>query len=1385
MGPHYPPVRIGPSWFLLILILVSFSPGSTFAASAGAEIPEPLRAWAGWVLHGHEKAVCPFLPAAPHAGNDAQTEPPRQCLWPSRLSLDLRDAGGRFTQEWLVFTEAWVPLPGDGKTWPQEVRVDGKPSVVSPVAGQPSVRLGAGRRTVTGSFEWPALPPMLRVPPETGLLSLTTRGHAVPFPVRDAEGRVWLQKQAGAGDEESRLDLTVHRHIDDTVPLVLTTRLELRVSGRSREERLGGALPAGFVPMLLAGPLPARLDPDGHLVVQARPGSWLLTLTARHEGPVREIVLAPPDGSWPGDEVWVVQARPGIRRVTIEGPPSIDPRQTMLPEEWKSLPAYLMRVGDKLGLVETQRGDADPAPDRLDLRRLLWLDFDGGGFTIHDQISGAFSRSWRLEMPPPAELGRVAIGGADQLITRRGPGAPPGVEIRQGVAEVQADSRIEGRPGSLAAAGWDQDFQKVSAELRLPPGWRLVHATGVDAARSTWISSWTLLDIFLVLVTTMGVAKLWSPRMGALALVALGAVWIEPSAPRWSWVAAVAATALAAIMPEGRLKSASRVLHLVSIVILVVVAVPFLVGQARLALYPALEQPMATWAPARSGGLGEVVTEEPALQQEEAPPAAPPSLRSDALEKLPTIGRNYQDVVTLAPGVSDSGYASKSNLAPDPKASAQTGPGLPHWNWRTISLTWVGPVTREQRMRLFLLPPGLNSVLAWVRIGLVAAMILVLARRGLSGAGGPSWGGLARAGAALLAGVLLPGFLSTPARADIPSTELLNSLRERLLELPDCLPDCASAPRMSLEASAGTLRLRLEVHAAAAVAVPLPSGADAWTPVRVLLDGAPAPGLARATDGQLRLALTEGTHQILMEGSLPDRDAVSIPLPLRPRRVTARAEGWRVEGVQDDGLVEDTLVLVRLKPRSGAASSGDHDTGTLPPFVRVERLLEFGLRWEVRTRVARMTPPGAALLLEVPLLAGESVTSAEVQVHTGRAVVSFRPDATEIAWTSSLAPAESLSLRAPDRVPWVEVWKIAAGPVWHVETDGISAIHPGQTPEVRLREWLPWPGETLALRITRPKAIDGKTLTIDSTSLAITPGLRMSDAALALTARAGRGGEQTLELPEGAVLQGVSIQGQPQPIRQEGRRVVLPVVPGGQTIQIDWREPRGIGLFYRAPEVRLGVESVNARTTFAMPANRWVLFVGGPRLGPAVLFWSQLAVALIVSIGLGALRLSPLRWHHWFLLSFGLTQVPLWAALVVVTWFLVLGMRRDQWPHRALTFDALQILLVLWTVTALILLFWAIQHGLLGLPEMQIRGNGSSSAQLVWDLDRTKGLLPRPWALSLPLLAYRLTMLTWALWLALAFPRWLRWGWESVTEGGLWRPLRRPKPAPAVPGASS
>jgi hypothetical protein len=170
------------------------------------------------------------------------------------------------------------------------------------------------------------------------------------------------------------------------------------------------------------------------------------------------------------------------------------------------LPAYLVAPGAPK-LVERRRGDADPAPDELALERTLWLDFDGRGYTAHDAITGRLSRGWRLEMAEPVVLGRVAIDGRDQLITRLPGSTRAGVELRQASANVSADSRIEGAVRELPAAGWAQDFASVQGHLMLPPGWRLLHASGVDHPSPTWLQHWSMLEIFLALITALAVAQ--------------------------------------------------------------------------------------------------------------------------------------------------------------------------------------------------------------------------------------------------------------------------------------------------------------------------------------------------------------------------------------------------------------------------------------------------------------------------------------------------------------------------------------------------------------------------------------------------------------------------------------------------------------------------------------------------------------------------------------------------------------------------------------------------------------------------------------------------------------------------------------------------------------
>jgi hypothetical protein len=495
-------------------------------------------------------------------------------------------------------------------------------------------------------------------------------------------------------------------------------------------------------------------------------------------------------------------------------------------------------------------------------------------------------------------------------------------------------------------------------------------------------------------------------------------------------------------------------------------------------------------------------------------------------------------------------------------------------------------------------------------------------------------------------------------------------------------------------------------------------------------------------------------------------------------------EGYDLFGLRPDGGLEATLQLVRQAgPDEGAPS--DAAPAALPPFVRVERALALGLTWEARVRVRRLSPADEALVLEVPLLAGESVTTPGLEVRDGRVRVSLAPGAAAADWSSVLAVADSLELAAPEDVPWTEAWSLRASPIWHVMAQGIPPVQADPTRPGPDLAWRPWPGERVQLAIERPAGVGGATRTLDASRLVLRPGLRSSDAELALTLRSSQGGEQRVTLPEGAELQRVAVDGREQPIRQEGRGVVLPLVPGTSTVELAWREPRGLGARWRGPEVDVGVPGVNAEVEVHPPAGRWLLYASGPPLGPAVLFWPLLAVYLALAALLGRTRLAPvgspklvpLGTLSWALLALGLTQVSVPLAALVPLWLLALGWRRAHGaavPGRWL--DAVQVGLALLTLAALAALLASIRAGLLGLPEMQIAGNGSSAGLLRWYQDRTEGTLPQPALLSLPLGAYRALMLLWALWIAQALVGWLRFGWSAVSTGELWRPLRRPRP---------
>ncbi len=1328
-------------WLLATSLITVTTAAAEHLNKRELNVPPDLKNWRSWVLHGLDEQLCPTN------YNDGLKH---RCYWPSQLILTADDSGGHFEQTWMIFAKGSITLPGSPEIWPENVMMDQHPVPVMNRDNVPSIYAAPGLHTVNGVFHWKGIPETLMIPPDTGILKLTLNG--VPTTkVADRQGRLWLQQRTAFADAEDRLQINVFRLMKDTIPFQMIHHIILNVSGREREIRVQDALLPGMIPLTIDSPLPVRLGKNCDILVQSRPGKWTIEITARFKGPVKNIGPAPCPY---GKEIWSFDAKPDLRVVTVEDVPSVEPTRTDIPKSWQIFPAFLVEKGNTVIFKELRRGDTDPAPDRLTLFREFWLDFSGNGYTIQDNINGMMSTHCYLALNPPALLGRVSVDETDRLITIHGENQKPGVELRRGEIKLTADSRWEDEVSRVPAVGWDHDFDAVSGRLNLPPGWRLLTARGVDIIPGTWFQQWTLLDFFLMLIIGLGVMKLKGPGWGILALTTLILIYHEPLAPRLVWLHLIGATALLTVLPSGKMRRVVHLWKIGSVIVLLVLAIPFMVQQVRWGIFPQLENPGSFYG---WGGLERMSV---GTKLDSAVDTTT-SLMPQKKERITRFYPASQQMQQLA----DARRKKAVVFSHDPNANIQTGPGLPSWKWRSVNMKWNGPVDRSQSIRLLLLSPSINMILSFIRLVLLAMLIYGLLNL-------KHWRKTTGLKFVTSTTAILLLILSFEVRAETssiayPPPEMLKELQTRLLEKPDCLPFCAACSKMNLQINDDQLSILLELHIAADTAVPLPGALKSWLPERVLLNETPAKGLARDKDGRLWMFAPEGVHRVLLTGPAGAGDEIRIPLPLRPSKIVTTSQNWEIQGVRPNGTTAPVIQLRRGKKRE--PNTTDTWSNEPPPFLHVIRTLHLGLTWSVSTTVNRMTKTGVPVVAAIPLIDGESVTTAGIDVEKQNALISMAANATEIHWTSTLDMTTEINLQVPQDSSWTETWILNASPIWHCKLSGIPVIH-HQQEGVWRPTWRPWPGEQVIVSVSKPRALPGQIKTIDNARLECFPGKRFSKVELTLNMRTSHGGHHDIELAPKASLKLVKINDEIQPIRMENRSVLIPLQPGRQTIYLQWHEPAVPGILLKGPKVKVGEKAVNASIQLNMPGSSWILWAGGPRLGPAVLFWSYLLVVVLAALGLGRTTLAPLKTHQWLLLGLGLTQVSPLVALMIVGWLMALKARREYSPPKHwFYFNATQLLLALWTLAACIGFYMAIERGLIGIPEMQISGNNSTAFKLYWTQDRIQEYMPQPWVLYLPRLIYHLLMLFWALWIAVSLLKWFKWGWYCFSHGCAWK----------------
>jgi hypothetical protein len=1297
--------------------------------------------------------------------------------------MDLGASGMRFSYEVEVFRDqALVVLPGSNDSWPMNVSVNGARADVLDSNGVPQALLDKGKYVLKGEFQWMDRPSHLTVPETIALVEISEAGRS-STPDRRA-GQVVLARGTNGGQLKQRntLAIEVFRKLADGVPMGLETQVVLTVSGEPREVQIGRLAWPATESMAVRSPLPARIEENGNLRVQLTPGRHIISVTSRFLDSPDQFATHRVSDNWPEFEYLSFAGDSGLRQVKLSGAPSIDTSQVPMPGGWKELPTYRLDGDSKLRLVTEYRGDQSPAANEMKVNRNLWLDFEGGALTGLESVTGSMRSGWRLNAQADTKVGSAKVSGRPVLVTAY-QGAE-GVEIRSPEIALEAVTRISS-PTEFSTSGWGSKVDRFSARLHTPPGWRVLHASGVDGIEGTWISNWDLWDIFLLLIVVAATRKLLGFKVAIIAVLALVAGYHERGMPIGAYAVLLLLLPLVTIA-SGRIKRMASIAAVVVCAGLALALVQYSIDNFRLAIYPSLERSSVGRYAERSyavsrGGVSDQLAEEVLLRSEEpmAAAASAPAVKAKAPPSADFL-RPYKQAADPATQIKQDAYHLGEN------DRVQTGPGAPTWLWKSITLRSSSPVPEGGKISVSYSPPWLTRLWRILSVLLALAyggLLIMSVLRQIMGAPGRSADTATppsgSAAAILLVGLALAGSPQDGFAQQYPPKHLLDELERRLIQPPECAPRCVSLDRGVIETSKERMSIGFSANAAADVMLLLPTSQEGWNVSEIQVDG--SSDIATRRQGEsLAVLLTKGHHLVNVSGAL-EGDVASISLPSPIHNIKATGDHWQLSGLVDGRVPSGTLSL-RATSQVRQEESNTLIAAPIKPFFEVSREFYIGTQWRMVTKVSRLAPRTGPISVEVPLLNFERPLSATVNFKDGRALLQFADKQREIYWTSTMEPESSIQLVAASGDRYVETWRLLPSALWRVNYEGVPPVKEPSGVGSLQPYWKPWPGEQLDIRFDRPAGVEGSTYTVEEAQLAYQAGSSIRQSTLTLKILAGIGQDYVVGLPADARVVSVSRNGVDLNL-PESNQVSITLQPGEQTVVIGFERDGASGWLSETPKVDLPGGASNITLTYSLPEDRWPLYLTGPDIGPAMLYWG---VFCVIVLGAGLLsflarRLRadlPIGLVGWLLLGIGLSTVQSYGVLAVAVFFFALAFRARLNPAAMsrMAFNLIQVALAIWTLITLVALVSAIPLGLLSSPNMIVTGNNSWSHLYNFFQDRAaQDAFPSATVVSVNLGVYRVVMLAWSLWLANRLIGWSSWGWRTYSKHGVWvsKPSRK------------
>jgi len=714
-----------------------------------------------------------------------------------------------------------------------------------------------------------------------------------------------------------------------------------------------------------------------------------------------------------------------------------------------------------------------------------------------------------------------------------------------------------------------------------------------------------------------------------------------------------------------------------------------------------------------------------------------------------------------------------------PDALMQAGSGVPDWEWHKYRIDWHSPVAKDQTFKLIVLSKNTNRALKLAGVALTMLWLYLLLRHLLPAK--LTLGTSKNLASAAVILLMLPMYSPESFADEMPNEYLLKQLESRLTQAPECAPHCSTINTLDVIIEQGNLSLTMSVHALESSAISLPQS-QMWRPQKLSVNDQQAEQLIRKR-GWVYIPIPKGISTIKLSGKVADVNTFQLAFNDLPKHLTVHnSTQWEIVGNNGHKLLSNALEFIATSPKRSKSNAGKSSQEvatryTYKPLVKVTRHIFLEQTWTVKTTVSRIAPQTGSINTKVLMLPGEQIISGDITQSNRRVDVNIPAGVNTINWQSTLSPSSLLTIVAPNDGLTIEDWRLVMSPSLHVDFSGLPVIFEQPNSDAYyVYSFAPHPGEALAINVSQPNAVKGQVLAIDSVDVTVHQGTRTAKLAIVIDYRSTRGGEHVVSLPQSYQLKEVTSDGKLINVQIEQGQLAIPILPGEHKIIIRMRNEDTGSWLFSAPEINLNAPTSNISTEVNISKQRWILWTNGPLVGPAVLYWGELLVFILLALLASRFKFSPLSTLSWIALGVGLS-LNYWGVLIlIVVWFgaLTSASYRPKDLNRNL-FNFSQLMLYALSIAAISSLIFTVPTSLLSSPSMGIDGNNSYGNHLRWFMDKSSGELPAISVVNVSVLFYKGIMLAWVIWLSFSVLNWLKWAWARIGEQGFWKaPIKKP-----------